>query len=202
MSDAPSGNARGLAGRAPPFLSGAAALLPNPIFLCLFSPRLPRSLEVPQGLRGKRRGSQVSLMGPAPPTGYLPPAGYAPSPPPPYPVPAGYPEQVQHPGPGPAPVPAHVPAPAPGFALFPSPGPGALGPAAGPAAPLLPLPGVSSGLEFLVPVSGRCGGSSARAGPRRPGLRAEGGAAPLSFQIDQILVHQRAGRTESEWKDE
>ncbi|KAK1331617.1 hypothetical protein QTO34_009575 [Cnephaeus nilssonii] len=168
-------------GGAPPFLSGAAALLPNPILFSLFSPLFPRSLEVPQG--------------------YLPPTGYTPSPPPPYPVTAGYPEQVQHPGPGPAPVPAHVPAPAPGFALFPSPGPSALGPAAaGPAAPLLPLPGVPSGLEFLVPVSGRWGGRSDREGPGRSGLRAEVGAALLSFQIDQILVHQRAGRVESEWR--
>lgn len=72
--------------------------------------------------------------------GYTPPTGYVPSPPPSYPEAAGYPEQVQH------------PAPAPGFAVFPSPGSGSLGPAAGPAAPLLPLPGVPAGLEFLVPI--------------------------------------------------
>lgn len=73
VSDAPSGNVLGLAGWAPPFLSGAAALLPNPIFFSLFSPRFPRSLEVPQGLRGKRRRSQVSLMDPCPPYRILAP---------------------------------------------------------------------------------------------------------------------------------
>uniref|UniRef100_G1PMH6 Phospholipid scramblase n=1 Tax=Myotis lucifugus TaxID=59463 RepID=G1PMH6_MYOLU len=103
------------------------------------------------------------------PTGYLPPTGYAPSPPPPYPVAPGYPEQVQHPGARDRrPVHAHVSCSGARVSLsFPSSGPGALGPAAGPAALLLPLPGAPS-----------C--------PRR-----------ILGPIDQILVHQRAGRVES-----
>lgn len=94
-------------------------------------------------------------------------------------------------------MPAHVPAPAPGFAVFPSPGPGA----PGPASPFLALPGVPSGLEFLMQVSGK-GREEYWGGDQ--GLQAcqlKWAWLLLSFQIDQILIHQKAERVESEWKD-